>query len=101
MNRRVAGLGLGLAAIPPGYAGFVYGWQLVSFAGLEVRVGEDLPLETWGQIAVFAAQMVIIAAALLIVWQGARQRRYRKAGIALAMAWVASAPLFVLMLRPF
>jgi hypothetical protein len=101
VSRRVAGLGLALAAIPPAYAGFVYGWQLVSFAGLQVRLGEDLPLQTWGQVGVFGAQMVIIAAALLITWQGARAQRYGKAGIALAVAWLASAPLFVLMLRPF
>ena len=61
-----------------------------------------LPLEVaWGQIALTAAQMVIIAAALMIVWQGAQQRRYRKAGVALALAWLASAPLFILLLRPF
>jgi hypothetical protein len=101
VRRGLIGPGLALAAAPCAYAGFVYAWQLVSFMGFAVRLDEGLPLETWGQIALTAAQMIIIGAALLIVWQGAVGRSYRKAGIALAVAWIASAPLLVLMLRPF
>ena len=101
MNRRLIAAGFTLASLPPAYAGFVYGWQLVSFTGFAVRQGDPLPPETWGQVGVVAGQMIIIAAALLIAGQGVRAAKLRKAGIALAVAWLASAPLFVLMLRPF
>ena len=102
MKGRLIALGFLLASLPPAYACFVYAWQLISFMGFAVRLDEGLPLETWGQIALVAAQMVIIAAALLIVWQGAMGGNYRKVGIGLAVAWMASAPLFVLiLLRPY
>jgi hypothetical protein len=98
VNRRLVQLGLALAAAPCAYAAVVYALQLVGFTGFAVRLGDELPLETWGQIGLVAAQMIIIAAALLIVFQGAMAASHRKAGIALAVAWLASAPLFILML---
>ena len=101
MNPRLIAAGLLLASLPCGYAGFVYGWQLVSFGSFAVRLGDEVPREAWGQVALTAGQMAIIAAALLVVWQGAGQRRYRKAGLALAVAWLATAPLLILILRPF
>jgi hypothetical protein len=101
VNRRLIDLLVALAAIPPGCACGVYGWRLVSFAGFAVRIGEDIAPETWGQIGLVAGQMIVIAAALLIVWQGAAAQNWRKAGIALAVAWLATAPLLILMLRPF
>lgn len=97
MRRRLIVGGFALAALPCAYACFVYGWQLVSFTGIAVRLGEDLPSQTWGQIALVAGQMVVIAAALMIVWQGVQARRYGKAGLALAVGWLATGPLLILL----
>lgn len=99
MRRGPAALGLVLAALPPAYACFVAGWQLVSFTGFAVRLDEDLPGEAWRDTGLAALQMAVIAAALLIVWQGATQGRWRRALIALAIAWIAGAPLFVTIVR--
>lgn len=101
MRQSLAGLGFALAAAPCAYAAFVYGWQLVSFTGFAVRLDEDLPMEALGQIGLVAAQMVVIASALLVAAQGVGQRRYRKASVALGLAWLATAPLLVMWLRPF
>jgi hypothetical protein len=100
LNRGVRRLVLALAAAPCAYAAFVYGWELVSFGGFAVRLDENLPGSAWAQIGLVAAQTVIIAAALTVVWQGAEQERYRKAVVALALAWLASAPLWLMLLRP-
>jgi hypothetical protein len=94
---RLIALGFLPASLPPAYACFVYGWQLVGFTGFAVRIGDDLPWQAWGQIALVAGQMIVIAAALLVVGQGVSGRRYRKAGIALAVAWLAAAPLYALL----
>ena len=101
MKRGLAAAGLVLAGAPCAWACFVCGWQLVSFTGFAVRLDEDLPGEAWRQIALVAAQMIIIAAALLIAWQGWQARRYRKSGIALAVAWIAAAPVFVSLVEGF
>lgn len=101
MRGRLIAAGFLLVSLPPAYACFVYGWQLVSFTGFAVRVGEDLPTQVWGQIGLTAAQMIVIAAALLIVGQGVSARGYRKAGVALTLAWLATAPLLILLLRPY
>jgi len=95
VRRGLAAAGLMLASLPPAYACFVCGWQLVSFTGFAVRLDEDLPGETWRQIGLVAAQTIVIAAALLVVWQGWQQARGRKAGLALAVAWIAAAPTFL------
>ena len=101
MKRGLAAAGLVLAGAPCAWACFVCGWQLVSFTGFAVRLDEDLPGEGWRQIALVAAQMIIIAAALLIAWQGWQAQRYRKSGIALAVAWIAAAPVFVSLVEGF
>ena len=98
MKRRLIALGFALAAAPCAYAAFVYGLQLISFTGFAVRMGDELPLQTWGQIGLVAGQAIVIAAALLIVLQGVQAQSYRKAAIALAVAWLATVPLFILML---
>jgi hypothetical protein len=95
VKRRLAGAALILAAAPCAWACFVCGWQLVSFTGFAVRLDEDLPGEAWWQIGLVAAQMIVIAAALLVAWQGWQAGRYRKSGVALAVAWIAAAPVFV------
>jgi hypothetical protein len=102
VKRRLAAAGLVLTGAPCAWACFVCGWQLVSFAGFAVRLDEGLPGEAWRQIGFVAAQMVVIAAALLIAWQGWQGRRYRKSAIALAVAWLAAAPVFwsLVSLRP-
>jgi hypothetical protein len=98
---RLIALSFLLASLPPAYACFVYGWQLVGFTGFAVRVGDDLPWQAWGQIALVAGQMIVIAAALLVVGQGVSGRGHRKAAIALGVAWVATAPLLILLMRPY
>lgn len=99
MKRGLATAGLALASAPCAWACFVGGWQLVSFTGFAVRLDEDLPGEAWRQIGFASAQMIAIAAALLIVWQGWQARNCRKSVIALAVAWIASAPVFVTVVR--
>ena len=42
--------------------------------------------------------MAVIAAALLVMGQESARKRYRKAGVALAVAWLATLPLFLLLL---
>ena|SRR3569623_3817096 len=95
--------GYALAAAPCAWACYVAGWQLVSFTGFAVRLGEDLPGEAWAQIAWPTAQVISIAAALLVGWQGVQAGRRRKAALALAVACIASAPTLVALaqsLRP-
>ncbi|WP_372786056.1 hypothetical protein [Phenylobacterium sp.] len=94
MKRGLAAAGFVLAALPCAWACFVCGWQLVSFTGFAVRLDEDLPGEAWRQIGFAAAQMIVIAAALLIAWQGWQAENYRKSVLALAVAWIAAAPVF-------
>jgi hypothetical protein len=93
VKRRLAAAGLILAGAPCAWAWFVCGWQLVSFTGFAVRLDEELPAEAWLQIGLVAAQTVVIAAALLVLWQGWQAGDYQKSGIALAVAWVAAAPV--------
>ena len=100
MTRQVRRLLLALAAAPCAYAALVYGWQLVEFGGFAVRLDETLPGSAWMQIGLVAAQTVVIAAALAAAWQGAVQERHRMAATALAVAWLASAPLWVMLMRP-
>jgi hypothetical protein len=97
-KRRLGLAALALAAAPCAWACFVCGWQLVSFTGFAVRLDEDLPGEAWRQIGLVAAQTIVIAAALLIAWQGWQGRDYRKLWIALAVAWIAAAPVFVVLI---
>ena len=99
MNGRLAALLLAMAAIPPAYAGFVYGWQLVTFGGFAVRVDDALSPDTWIQVAVIALPFIAIAAALFVMWEGVSRRRPRRALIALAVAWIASLPLYLTLLR--
>ena len=72
----------------------------MSFTGFAVRLDEDLPLLTWGQIALTAGQMAVIAARPCWRWvKGASARNAtRQGGIALTVAWLATAPLILLML---
>ncbi|HEY8004131.1 MAG TPA: hypothetical protein VIE16_07885, partial [Phenylobacterium sp.] len=90
MKRPVILAALALATAPCAWACYVAGWQLVSFTGFAVRLDEDLPGEAWAQIAWPTLQMIAIAAALLVAWQGGQAGRWRKAGLALAVAWLAS-----------
>ena len=92
MNPRLAWAALALLAAPCAWAAYVCGWQLVSFTGFAVRLDDDLPGEAWGQIGFTAVQTIAIAAALLVAWQGGQQARWRKAWVALAVAWIAAAP---------
>jgi hypothetical protein len=96
---RLAALLLALAAIPPAYAGFVYGWQLVAFGGFAVRVDDALPSDAWLQVALIALPFIAIAAALFVMWEGVSSRRLRRALVALAVAWIASAPLYLTLIR--
>jgi hypothetical protein len=95
MTRPLIAATLALAAAPCAWACYVAGWQLVSFTGFAVRLDEDLPGGAWAQIAWLTLQMIAIAAALLVAAQGVQAGRWRKAGLALAVAWLASAPTFV------
>ena len=99
MSPRVAGLLLALASLPPAYACFVYGWQIVSFTGFAVRLDEALPGEAWRSIAGSGLMMVGLAVGLFIVWRGASRRRYRAALAALLVCWILAAPLFWTILR--
>lgn len=98
MSPRLARLLLALAAIPPAYACFVYGWQLVSFTGFAVRIEDGLPSEAWRAAAALGLRMTGIAVALFIVWMSASRSRWRAAVLALASAWIVAAPVFLLML---
>jgi len=91
---RLAWAVLALLAAPCAWAAYACGWQLVGFTGFAVRLDDDLPGEAWRQIGFTALQMIAIAAALLVAWQGAQQARWRNAWLALAVAWLASAPTF-------
>jgi hypothetical protein len=95
VRRGLVILGLTLAALPCAYADFVDAWQLATFAGFAVRLDEDLPLEAWRDIGFTALQTIVIASALLVALQGLQGRGYRKSAIALAIAWLGSAPLYV------
>jgi hypothetical protein len=97
----IAAAGFALAAAPCAWACYVAGWQLVSFTGFAVRLDEDLPGAAWVQIAWPTLQMIAIAAALLVAGQGVQTGRRRKAGLALAVAWLASAPTFVSLIESF
>lgn len=97
MNRRLALLALALA-VAPAYAAFVYGWKLAEFLGFATRLDQNLPFVAWAQVALTAAQMVVIAGALAMCWQLASLGRRRAAAIAMAVAWLAAAPLYVLLL---
>jgi hypothetical protein len=99
VNRGLAALGLTLAAVPCAYAGFVDAWQVATFTGFAVRLQDSLPGETWREIGLTGGEFVAIAAALLVLGQGVQAGRYRKAGTALAVAWIASAPVFVVLLQ--
>ena len=90
MNPRLAGLLLALAAIPPAYACFIIGWQVVSFAGFAVRLDEDLPAATWGQIGWSAMKMLLIALALFNAWRSASRGAMRNASLAMAVAWIGA-----------
>jgi hypothetical protein len=91
---RLAWAALILLAAPCAWAAYVCGWQLVSFTGFAVRLDDGLPVEAWRQIGFTAVQMIAIAAALLVAWQGGQQARWRKAWLALAVSWIAAAPTF-------
>jgi hypothetical protein len=95
--RRLAVLGIALA-VPPAYAAFVYGWKLAEFMGFAVRLDQNLPLLAWAQVALTAAQMVVIAGGLAMTWQFASLGRRRAAVIAMTVAWLTAAPLYVLLL---
>ncbi|MBS0361093.1 MAG: hypothetical protein JSR98_06910 [Proteobacteria bacterium] len=97
MNRRWALLGIALA-VAPAYAAFVYGWELAEFLSTTTRMGESLPPSAWGPVALTAAQMVVIAGALAMCWQFGSLGRRRAAVIAMVVAWLAAAPLYVLIL---
>jgi hypothetical protein len=101
LGRGLAWAGLILAGLPCAWAGFVCGWQLVSFTGFAVRLDEGLPGEAWRQIGLAAGQMVVIAAALLVAWQGFQARSWRKSAIAIAVAWFAAAPVFWSLIESF
>ena len=95
MTPRLAWAALVLLAAPCAWAAYACGWQLVSFTGFAVRLDDDLPGEAWRQIGFTAVQTIAIAAALLVAWQGGQQARWRKAWVALAVAWGASASTLV------
>ncbi|HEX5262976.1 MAG TPA: hypothetical protein VFW13_05590 [Phenylobacterium sp.] len=97
MNRRWAVLGIALA-VAPAYAAFVYGYELAGFMSATTRMGESLPLSAWGSVALTAAQMVVIAGALAMCWQFASLGRRRAAVVAMIVAWLTAAPLYVLIL---
>jgi hypothetical protein len=86
---------LALAAVPPAYACFLYGWQVVGFTGFAVRLDEALPADAWWSIAASGLGMAAIAISLFIVWRCASRRRFRAAGFALLACWVIAAPLLV------
>ena len=89
-----------LAALsaPPLYAAYVYGYKLTEFLSASTRLDESLPWQVWSQIAVVGLQTVVIGAGLAVAWQMAPARRWRTAAIALGVAWLASAPLYVMLL---
>ena len=101
MRPRLA-LGLAIASLPPAYAEFVDLWQLVSFTGFAVRVGDEaLPGEVWAQTALLVATSVAIPVALFVAWRAASRDRLRPTLVALGVAWIAAAPLFVSLFRGF
>ncbi|MBS0334639.1 MAG: hypothetical protein JSS35_17860 [Proteobacteria bacterium] len=97
MRSRWALIGVALA-VAPAYAAFVYGYKLAEFLGFAVRLDQGLPPMVWGQVALTALQMVVIAGALATCWQFASLGRRRAAAVAMAVAWLAAAPLYVLLI---
>jgi hypothetical protein len=90
---------LALAAIPPAYAGFVYGWQLVVAGEFAMMMDDALPTPAWMRVLLTALPFTAIVSALFVVWEGVSKRRLRRALIALGVAWIASYPLYVMFLR--
>ena len=86
------------ASAPPLYAAYVYGYELTEFLTAATRMDGVLPWQVWGQVAVTGLQTVVIAAGLAVAWQMAPARRWRPAAIAMGISWLASAPLYVLLL---
>ncbi len=97
MRARGFALILALSA-PPLYAAYVYGYKLVEFLSATTRMDESLPWQIWSQIAVTGLQTVVIGAGLAVAWQMAPARRWRVVGVALGVAWLAAAPLYVMLL---
>jgi hypothetical protein len=96
---RARGFALILAAsAPPAYAAFVYGYELARFVAPVMRTQAALALTVWAQLALTAAQMVVIGGGLALAWQAAPARRWRTIGVALGVAWLAAAPLYLLLL---
>jgi hypothetical protein len=83
---------------PPLYAAYVYGYKLTEFLSASTRIEGGLPWQAWGQVAVVGLQTVVIAAGLAVAWQMASAKRWRVVAIALGIAWLASAPLYVMLL---
>ena len=81
------------ATLPPAYACFVCGWQLVSFTGFAVRLDEGLPGEAWRQIGLTALQFVAIPVALFVAWRAASRGQIKWALAAMGASWIAAAPL--------
>ena len=86
------------ASAPPLYAAYVYGYELTGFLTLSTRMDAVLSAGDWGRLALVAAQMVVIGAGLAVAWQAVPQARWRVVAAALGVAWVASAPLYVLLM---
>ena len=97
MRARGFTLLLALSA-PPLYAAYVYGYKLTDFLTAATRLDGVLPWQVWGQVAVTALQTVVIAAGLAVAWQMAPAKRWRAVAIAMGVAWLTSAPLYVLLL---
>jgi len=96
---RARGFTLLLAlSAPPLYAAYVYGYKLTEFLSASTRIEGGLPWQAWSQVAVVGLQTVVIAAGLAVAWQMAPARRWRPAAIAMGVSWLASAPLYVLLL---
>jgi hypothetical protein len=86
------------ASAPPLYAAYVYGWKLAEFLSFAIRLDENLPLTTWGQVVLTVMQVVVIGGGLAVAWQAAPAKRWRVVAVAMAVAWLASAPLYALIL---
>ena len=96
-SRRLLILGVALA-VPPAYAAFLYGYGIARFVSLAVRLGQYLHPADWIQVAITAAQILVIAGGLAMCWQFASLGRRRAAIVAMALTWLAAAPLYVLLL---
>ena len=86
------------ASAPPLYAAYVNGYKLIEFLSAVTRLDEGLPWQVWSQVVVTGLQTVVIGAGLAVAWQMAPARRWRVVGVAMAVAWLAAAPLYVLLL---